>query len=110
MLHRPDTAAPKASMLRGRTDQEATLATEARQRPFFTNEGPLNGLVLHREASPTLRVYAADPAGPFPIGIAFSVGSIAGRDGLVAIFRLAIGGVIVEGDWICRGRQFTRFR
>jgi hypothetical protein len=43
------------------------------------------------------------------IGIAFPVGWIDARRGSpAAMFRLVVNKVELEGEWICKGRQFIR--
>lgn len=43
------------------------------------------------------------------IGIAWLAGSIPSRNGPVQLGRLEVGTVKLEGEWICRNRQFHQF-
>ena len=72
--------------------------------PFYSNYGPRDGLILRGDA-PVMGVLDGQGA---VIGIAWLAGSIPSRRGPAQLWRLEVRKVRLEGEWICRGREFPR--
>ncbi len=73
---------------------------------FYARQGPHQGLLAYRDDLPTLDVYDAPGSDGDPIGVAHPVGWMPDLKGPAAAFRLVVGGVEVEGRWVCWDREF----
>jgi hypothetical protein len=76
--------------------------------PYFANWGPKDGPILGRDRSPAIEVFHTADASHLPIGIAYPVGLIPGRNGPVKTFRLVIQDNELDGRFICDRRRFVR--
>jgi hypothetical protein len=85
-------------------DTKAT-ATPAPRGPFFTHFGPDKGPVA--VDCPALGVLA-DRTAARPIGIACAEGCAEYRGMMAKTFRLVVNKVLLEGRWVCVGREFIQ--
>lgn len=72
--------------------------------PFYSNYGPRDGLILRGDA-PVMGVLDGQGA---VVGIAWLAGSIPSKRGPAQLWRLEVRKVPLEGQWVCRCRQFLR--
>jgi hypothetical protein len=71
---------------------------------YFTNCGPTNGVVKHRDLPSSIGVHDS-PTDSRPIGEAHGTGWT--KDGTgTALWRLIIGGTELPGRWFIRDREF----
>lgn len=73
-------------------------------RPFYSNHGPHDGLILRDDAQV---MGVLDDQGEI-VGIAWLNGSTPSRRGPAQVWRLEVRKQTLEGRWICRNRRFER--
>jgi hypothetical protein len=74
--------------------------------PYYSTWGPKDGPIRYKDNPPAMGV-VSDPAGGFPIGIAYPGRNRPDPRGSVVLFRLVVGGHELPGRWECRRREFV---
>ena len=78
--------------------------------PWYTDFGPLDGPIRPRDAICSIGVHATPQGTVKPAGMAHPAGWVAGkREGdASAVWQLTVGGVELEGWYVCVGRRFEK--
>lgn len=74
---------------------------------YYSNWGPRDACITWSDRPSDLDVHD-EPDKTLPVGVAYLVGYVSSRRGPVCLFRLVVGGVKLDGLFVCDCRRFVR--